>query len=144
MMGDPPKVVIGDPTNNLREVEKEIGELVQSDGGTDLAATFEKVDWRPGCLVDSPEGGHFLDRSAGRELAAAGRGDRRPSMHMVARIEARRPRSVVIDLGKSGGENRAVTDLRLDVPVVTIGATVFIRADLRNFGSAQADGVRRG
>ena len=37
-------VVIGDPTNNLREVEKVIGELAQSDGDVDLAATFEAVD----------------------------------------------------------------------------------------------------
>ena len=51
MMGDPPNVVIGDPTNNLRAVEKELGELAQSDGGTDLAATFEKVD---GVLDVSP------------------------------------------------------------------------------------------
>ena len=43
---------------------------------------------------------------------------------LVARLEARRPRSVVIDLGKSGGENRAVTDLKLDVPVVTVGSHV--------------------
>ncbi len=36
--------MIGAPTNNLREVEKELGELAQADGGTDLAATFEAVD----------------------------------------------------------------------------------------------------
>ena len=39
----------------------------------------------------------------------------------LAQLEAQQPRSVVIDLGKSGGENRAVTDLRLDAPVVTVG-----------------------
>ena len=47
-----------------------------------------------------------------------------------------------IDLGKAGGENRAITDLGLDVPVVTMGAPVLIRANLRNFGGARADGVR--
>ncbi len=30
----------------------------------------------------------------------------------------------MIDLGKPGGENRAVTDLKLDVPVVTVGTHV--------------------
>ena len=49
---------------------------------------------------------------------------------------------MVIDLGKSGGENHAVTDLKLNVPVVTIGAPVLIEANLRNFGSARADGIR--
>ena len=49
---------------------------------------------------------------------------------------------MVIDLGKSGGDNRAVTDLKLEVPVVTVGAPVLIRATLRNFGANRADGVR--
>ena len=98
MMGDPPKVVIGDPTNNLREVEKVIGELVQSDGGTDLAATFEKVD---GVLEVSSilqkEVIFLTDLQAAswRPPAEATDGLNR----MVAQIEARRPRSVVIDLG---------------------------------------------
>src|SRR5205814_5834360 len=61
---------------------------------------------------------------------------------ILARIEARQPRTVLIDLGKAGGENRAVTDLRLDTPVVTVGATVLVRAVVRNFGRTQADGVR--
>ena len=36
--------MIGDPSHNLAEVRKEIEELTLSHGGTDLAATFEKVD----------------------------------------------------------------------------------------------------
>ena len=44
LMGDPPRVVIGVPSSNLAEVRKEIEELTLSHGGTDLAATFEKVD----------------------------------------------------------------------------------------------------
>ena len=120
MMGDPPRVVIGDPTNNLREVEKEIGELAQSDGGTDLAATFEKVDrvLEVSSIVQK-EVIFLTDLQAAswRPPAEATDGLNRT----VARLEARRPRSVVIDLGKSGGENRAVTDLKLDVPVVTVG-----------------------
>ena len=141
MMGAPPRVVIGDPSSDLREVEKEIGELVQSDGGTDLAATFEKVD---GVLDVSPIGQKEvifltdLQAASWRPPAEAADALNR----MVARLEARRPRSVVIDLGKSGGENRAITDLSLNVPVVTIGADVLIRAELRNFGGARADGVR--
>ncbi len=44
----------------------------------------------------------------------------------------------MIDLGKPGGENRAVTDLKLDVPVVTVGATALDPRDLRNFGDYAA------
>ncbi len=49
---------------------------------------------------------------------------------------------MLIDLGKPGGENRAVTDLKVDVPVVTLGVPILIRATLRNFGTGRADGVR--
>jgi hypothetical protein len=48
---------------------------------------------------------------------------------------------VLIDLGRSGGENRAVTDLHLDAPVVTVGASVWVRGVIRNFGPNRADGV---
>src|SRR5262249_33747552 len=44
LMGEPPRVVIGDPSPNLKEVEKEIAELAISHGGTDLSATFEAID----------------------------------------------------------------------------------------------------
>ncbi len=113
--------MISDPTHNLREVEKEIGELAQTDGATDLAATFEAVDRVLDVSSISQKEVIFSDRPASRELEA--HRPRRPTTlkSVLARLEARHPRSVVIDLGKPGGENRAVTDLRLDVPVVTVG-----------------------
>jgi von Willebrand factor type A domain/Aerotolerance regulator N-terminal len=141
LMGDPPKVVIGDPSSSLREVEKEIGEVVQSDGGTDLAATFEKVnDVLDVSSIAQKEVIFLTDLQSASWRPPAEATD--SLKRMVARLEARQPRSVVIDLGKSGGENRAVTDLKLDVPVVTVGSSVLIRASLRNFGGARADGVR--
>jgi hypothetical protein len=133
--------VIGDPTNNLHEVEKELGELTQTDGDTDLAATFEAVDRVLEVSSIAQKEVIFLTdlqaaswRPPAEATDALGRA--------VARLEARRPRSVVIDLGKQGGENRAVTDLKVDVPVVTMGVPILIRAVLRNFGSARAEGVR--
>jgi hypothetical protein len=60
---------------------------------------------------------------------------------VIARIEARKPRSVVIDLGRAGSENRAVTDVRLGSPVVTVNNPVVVRAVVRNFGPSRKDGV---
>ena len=142
LMGQPPRVVIGDPSHNLKEVEKEIGELAITHGGADLAATFEAVDR----VLDASSIGQkevdLPDRPAGRELAAAAR--RRPTGSSGSWPGSRRgePRSVLIDLGKSGGENRAVTDLTLDVPVVTVGGDVLVRGVVRNFGGSRVDGVR--
>ena len=62
---------------------------------------------------------------------------------VLARIEARQPRSVLIDLGKSGGENRAVIDLSLDAPGRDRRADVLVRAVIRNFGGGEAQGVPR-
>ena len=141
LMGSPPRVVIGDPSRNLGEVRKEIAELAQTDGGTDLFATFEKVcDVLEVLPKDQKEVVFLTDLQAASwrppvEAAEA-------MKKILARFEARRPRSVVIDLGKSGGENRAVTELRLEVPIVTVGTTALIRATIRNFGATRADGVR--
>jgi hypothetical protein len=141
LMGEPPRIVIGDPSNNLIEVQKEITELTMTHGAVDLQATFEKVDRVLEASTIAQKEIIFLtdlQETSWRRPSAAGKDglDR-----ILARIEARRPRSVVIDLGKPGSENRALTDLRIESPVVTMGATALIRGVIRNFGPSRADGV---
>ena len=140
-MGQPPRVVIGDPSPNLREVEKEVSELAITHGNVNLAATFEAVDRVLDVSSISQKELIFLtdlQASSWRTPGQSTEGFKR----VIARIEARQPRSVLIDLGKSGGENRAVTELGLDAPVVTVGANVLVRGVIRNFGSSEAQGVR--
>jgi hypothetical protein len=141
LMGDPPRVVIGNPSPNLGEVKREVDDLSISDGATDLLATFEKVDR---VLEVSPiaqkEVVFLTDLQAASWRLAADRVD--AAKRILARLDARKPRFVVIDLGKPGGENRAVTDLRLDAPVVTIGSMVLLRAVLHNYGASRSEGVR--
>jgi hypothetical protein len=140
LMGEPPRVVIGDPSTNLAAVKKEIDELALTHGSADLTATFKKVD---DVLEVSPisqkEVVFLTDLQAAswRSPSQGGEGLAR----ILARIEARRPHSVVIDLGKPGGENRALTDLRLDLPVVTVGASVAVRGVMKNFGANPANQV---
>src|SRR5215472_19035201 len=43
LMGQPPRVVIGAPSHNLKEVEKEVADLGITHGGTDLTASFEAI-----------------------------------------------------------------------------------------------------
>ncbi|MGO9470052.1 MAG: BatA domain-containing protein [Isosphaeraceae bacterium] len=141
LMGDPPRVVIGDPSPNLNEVKREVDDLSISDGGTDLIATFEKVDR---VLEVSPisqkEVVYLTDlQAASWRLPPEGV---EAARRVLARLDARKPRSVLIDLGKAGGENRAVTDLKLDAPVVTTGSMVTVRAVLHNYGAARSEGVR--
>ncbi len=141
MMGEPPRVVIGDPSPNLTEVQKEIAELTMTHGTTDLLATFEAID-RVLDVSPIPQKEIIfltdLQSTSWRRPAASGNDglDR-----ILAKLEARKPRSVIIDLGKTGSENRAVTDLKVDAPVVTAGSTPLVRGVIRNFGPSKADGV---
>jgi hypothetical protein len=140
LMADPPKVLIGDPSPNHAEVIKEIDEIILPHGGTDLEASFRAIDRVLENSTISQKEVVFLT-----DLQAASwrkRGEDDGLKRIVARLEARKPRSVVIDLGKSGGDNRAVVDLRLRDPIVTVGQSTIIRAVVHNYGTSRTEGLR--
>ncbi len=141
-MGQPPRVVIGDPLPNLAEVQKEISDLSMTHGATDLPATFEAID-RVLDVSTIPQKEILfltdLQQTSWPQLASTGKEglDR-----IIAKLEARKPRSIVIDLaGATRSENRAITDIRVDSPVATVGMSAPIRAVLRNFGPSPAQGI---
>jgi hypothetical protein len=141
MMGEPPRIVIGDPSPNLTEVQKEIQELVLPHGGTDLQATFEAIDRVLEVSSIAQKEVIFLtdlQTASWRRPASAGQDGLE---RLLAKIEARKPRSVIIDLGRVGSENRAVTNLRVEAPVVTLSTPTLVRAVIRNFGPSRADGI---
>ncbi|HKM53781.1 MAG TPA: BatA domain-containing protein, partial [Isosphaeraceae bacterium] len=141
LMGQPPRVIIGDPSPNLTEVQKEIAELSLPHGATDLAATFDTID-RVLDVSSIPQKEMIfltdMQKTSWSKPAA-------PSAdgldRALARLVARRPRSVIIDLGREGSENRAITDLRVEAPVVTAGQAASVRAVIHNFGPSRADAV---
>jgi hypothetical protein len=143
VMGDPPKVVIGDPSPNYDEVLKEIEEVVMPHGGTDLSASFNAIDrvLEVAPDISQKEVVVMTDLQAASWRRPEGSGDE-GLKRAIARIEAKHPRSVVIDLGKTGDKNRAVTDLRLGSPVVTVGTPGLVKVVVRNFGPSRVDGVR--
>jgi Aerotolerance regulator N-terminal/von Willebrand factor type A domain len=141
LMGDPPKSVIKEPTQNLAVVKKEIEELTLSHGGTDLAATFLEVAVvLESSSITQKEVVFLTDLQAASWRPKADVSATLKSL--LARVEDRRVRWVVIDLGKTGGENRAVTDLRPGSPFVPVGGTALIRTVLHNFGGSPSEGVR--
>lgn len=141
MMADPPRVVIGAPSPNHGEVLRELRELVMPHGGTDLAASFEAID-RVLESSDIPQKDVIIltDLQATSWRRPQGAGDD-GLKRVLARVEARKTRSVVIDLGKAGIENRAVTSLSVNTPIVTTGTPVLVRAVLRNHGPSKSDGL---
>ncbi len=143
LMADPPRVVIGDasPSANQTEVLKEINQITLPHGGTDLVASFEKIDKAlEVSTIPRKEVVFITDlqttswRKTGVEEALK---------RAVAKLEARKAQSTVIDLGKAGGENRAVTDLRLNQPVVALGSSDLVAtATVRNFGPNTVSAAR--
>src|SRR5262249_44090823 len=69
-------------------------------------------------------------------------GDEDGLKRTLAGLESHKPRSVVIDLGKAGGENRAVTELRLRDPIITVAQSTVIRAVVHNYGPNRVEGIR--
>jgi hypothetical protein len=140
LMADPPRVVIGDPSPNHAEVQKEIEEITLPHGGTDLEATFRAIDRVLQSSTISQKEIVFL---TDLQVASWRRGSDDDGLKRVlARLEAYKPRSVVIDLGKSGGENRAVTELRLSDPIITVDHSTMIRAVVHNYGPNRVEGLR--
>jgi von Willebrand factor type A domain/Aerotolerance regulator N-terminal/CARDB len=136
LMADPPKIVVGDasPSANRDEVYREIESITLPHGGTDLIASFGAIE--KALEVSSLPRKEVIFLT---DLQAAswrkGPGSAEALKSAIAKLNERRALSVVIDLGKEGGENRAVTNLRLDSPVVTLtGPPPKLIATVRNFG----------
>lgn len=141
LMGRPPRVVIGTPSNNLKEVEKELADLTITHEGTDLTATLQKVDLvLEASSIPQKEIVFLTDlqTTSWRPPQGADQGLKQA----LARIVAREPHSILFDLGESGAANRAVTNLQLDVPVVTLGTSVLVRGVVHNYGPNKVDGLR--
>lgn len=142
-MGDPPRVVVGDPSPNLDEVRREVAELAQGAGGVDLEATLEAVDRVLEASTIAQKEVVFLSDLQGASWRPRGGASGDDGLkRTLAKIEARNPRTTIIDLGKAGAGNRAVVGLSAGTPVVTPGATVIVTALVKNFGPAPAQGVR--
>ncbi|MFO0909281.1 MAG: VWA domain-containing protein [Isosphaeraceae bacterium] len=142
LLADPPRIVIGDPSPNHEEVQKELDELVMPHGGTDLAASFNALDRvLESSNIPQKEIVVISDLQAASWRRSEGSKDE-GLQRAIARIEARHPRTVVIDLGSNEQENRAIVDLSINTPIVTQGAACVVRATVKNFGNSPTTGLR--
>jgi len=134
LMADPPRAIIGAPALNKDAVLAEIDAVKLPHGGTDLAATFQKLDE---ILAASPlarkEVVFLTDlQTASWKRPETNSGDR--LKNAIAKLDARKVSSQVIDLGAIGGKNLAVVDVALEPPIVTVNTPVVVRATVKNFG----------
>lgn len=140
LMGAPPRVVVGDPSYNHEEVSRELEALALPHGGTDLAAGLEAIvrvldasDIRQKQVVFLTD----LQAASWRPRPGA-EGALKPAL---AKLIEKKARSVLIDLGKDGGENRAVTSMSLNAPVAIAGLPFVAQGTIRNFGAGPASDV---
>ncbi len=141
LMADPPRVVIGDPSPNHAEVVKEIEQIAMPQGGTDLTSSLQAVDRVLDVSTIPQKEVIFLTDAQTASWRGAEGSARDGLKRVLARIAARGPRTVLIDLGQSGSENRAIVDMKLNVPLVVAGSSALVRATLKNFGPRAAEGV---
>jgi len=141
LMGDPPRDIIEKPSPKHDEVLKELAAITLPHGGIDLTASFSKInEVLAASTIGQKEVVILTDLQAASWQPEGGAGD--ALQRSLARLSGFKPRSVVVDLGAAGGENVAVTDLSVNTPIVTLGATPAVSATIRDFGRKGAGEVR--
>lgn len=134
IMADPPKVIIGEPSPNLEQVGREIDLATATHGATDLSATFASLRR---VLESSPLPNKeilFLSDMQRATWARPGVDNNAALKAEIDKLNEQKIRPVVIDLGAAAEPNRAVVNLGLTSPVVTVGVPTNIRVQVRNFG----------
>ena len=140
LMSSPPRVVVGTPALERGAIVREIDNLRLPHTAADLPATIAAIRRggrrRPAReSAAGPARGLFPDRPAARHLGAeAVARPPRPSSCSRPTNLARRRRLCLIDLGQPLAENLAVTGLRAADPLLTVGRSVQLEAELKNFG----------
>jgi hypothetical protein len=132
LMGAPPRRVVPEPSEDSRKVAAEVEALKLPHGNADLAATLSAVE---SLLQAAPD--KFGEREVYffSDLQQSTWVARQPAgvAALLQKIQTR-ARTALVDVGRDGVNNLAVTGLALDEDVATPGRTTTVVATLQNFG----------
>jgi hypothetical protein len=143
LIADPPRAVVGAPAFSKDSVLKALDEVVLPHGGTDLAGSFRVIDEVLGAS-DIPRKELVVLTDLQRASWAADRpGSDERLRRAIDRIDAKRARSLVIDLGTQDARNRAVVSVETRPALVTTAATVAVAAKVKAFGARFEGGQAR-
>jgi hypothetical protein len=119
-----------DVGTTLLAVEKILGESAGRFKRTEVyfVSDLQRTTWLPGLARDLTAEG-----ARARTTAA--------EPNPLARLQDQALK-VFVDVGRDRVDNLAVTDLHLDAPFVTTGATVHLSAQVKNYGTRDRRGVR--
>ena len=139
LLSDPPRVVIGNPVFAPTEFVEELDQLKLPHSTADLPRTLAAIDQ---VLLTARREQPRLVRQEVYFLTDLGRVGWTPPSDPTALAEFRRRSKqladaanlVVIDLGRPGAENVAVTGATVGERFATIARSIEIQAELKNFG----------
>jgi len=141
VMGDPPRVIVGEPSPNLEQVGREIDLVTPSHGATDLLATFGSLRRVLESSALPNKEILFLTDLQRATWARPGTENAAGLKAEVDKLTEAGIRPVLIDLGQPAEPNVAVTDVRVETPVILAGVLTSVRAQVRNFGVEAKPGV---
>ncbi len=134
LLASPPRAIIGAPAFQREAVLSELTQLTLTHGSLDLPASFRKIEEvLDASDIPRKEIAVLTDLQAS-SWNRPGTSSDENLKRLLDRLTARKARSTVIDLGKAGLENHAITDLKIDPPLLTPSTPGIVRATLRQFG----------
>jgi hypothetical protein len=143
LLSDPPRTLIGAPAFAKDAVTKAIDDVKLPHGSLDLAGGFMAVDAALEASDINQKELVVLTDLQSTSWKSSGAGAEERLRRALSRMEAKRVRSLVIDLGGDGANNRAVVSLSVEPKVVTVGAPTTIRARVQAFGAPYTAGRAR-
>jgi hypothetical protein len=136
-MGAPPRRIVPEPSEDVHKVGAEIDALRVTHGVADLAATLNIVD---SMLQASPH--KYLNREVYllTDLQQSSWIIKQPGLvsGTLQKMRDKQAHSIIIDVGKDGAANLAVTNVTLpEDETPTAGRLTTIQATLHNFGETR-------
>jgi hypothetical protein len=138
LMKDTPVWIVGEASQDITKLLKELKSLRQPHGNSSVPATLNSLS---GKLRESPD--HFDAREVYfltdlqqttwiPDVAPDGKEDSSQGK-VLAEIQ-KRARTIFVDVGRDGVNNLAVTSLALNDPLVTTNANISFTSQVKNFG----------
>lgn len=142
LMASPAKALIGEPSGNLSEVRDELASVVPTDGPVDLAGSFRKVsEVLQASTMPRKEIFVVSDLQARSWLVEPS--EQAEVSKLLDAFEKDQVTSIVVDVGSASGSNEAITELRLDSSLITIGGPPsLVSGTIRHFGEGPAGAPR--
>ena len=143
LLSDPPRTIIGAPAFAKDAVIRAIDEAKLHHGNLDLAGGFQAIDAALDTSdIPQKEIVVITDTQRSSWKSAGANADER-LRRTLARFDGKHARSMLIDLGTAGAQNRAVVGLSITPNVVTTSAPIQVQARIQAFeGDFTAGRVR--